>query len=155
MTVSVDWICSGESLDDGVYAVPGSLIRAADGSRARLSDTGPEQKSAGRLTATSGSRPIMESSCRSLPEGDAAWTQFELLGFVGWLQILGARVEATAVTRFVRAFSNVHGLPAQWVRNHRPRDPRKGDDGTWCASCPCTLGDAGRLLEVVAGVDSL
>jgi hypothetical protein len=37
VTVSVDWIVQWrESLDDGVYAVPGFLIRAADGSRARF-----------------------------------------------------------------------------------------------------------------------
>jgi hypothetical protein len=37
VTVSVDWIFQWrESLDDGVYAVPGFLIRAADGSRARF-----------------------------------------------------------------------------------------------------------------------
>jgi hypothetical protein len=36
VTVSVDWIFQWrESLQDGVYAVPGFLIRAADGSRAR------------------------------------------------------------------------------------------------------------------------
>jgi len=36
VTVSVDWIFQWrESLEDGVYAVPGFLIRAADGSRAR------------------------------------------------------------------------------------------------------------------------
>jgi Alginate export len=37
VTVSFDWIIQWrESLDDGVYAVPGFLIRAADGSRARF-----------------------------------------------------------------------------------------------------------------------
>jgi len=37
VTVSVDWIFQWrESLQDGVYAVPGFLIRAADGSRARF-----------------------------------------------------------------------------------------------------------------------
>jgi hypothetical protein len=37
VTVSFDWIVQWrESLDDGVYAVPGFLIRAADGSRARF-----------------------------------------------------------------------------------------------------------------------
>src|SRR6202142_929813 len=37
VTVSFDWIFQWrESLDDGVYAVPGFLIRAADGSRARF-----------------------------------------------------------------------------------------------------------------------
>jgi hypothetical protein len=37
VTVSVDWIFQWrESLEDGVYAVPGFLIRAADGSRARF-----------------------------------------------------------------------------------------------------------------------
>ena len=37
VTVSVDWIFQWrESLDDGVYAVPGFLIRAADGSRSRF-----------------------------------------------------------------------------------------------------------------------
>jgi hypothetical protein len=37
VTVSVDWIVQWrESLDDGVYAVPGFLIRAAGGSRARF-----------------------------------------------------------------------------------------------------------------------
>jgi hypothetical protein len=37
VTVSVDWIIQWrESLEDGVYAVPGFLIRAADGSRARF-----------------------------------------------------------------------------------------------------------------------
>ena len=37
VTVSFDWIFQWrESLDDGVYAVPGFLIRGADGSRARF-----------------------------------------------------------------------------------------------------------------------
>jgi hypothetical protein len=37
VTASVDWIFQWrQSLDDGVYAVPGFLIRAADGSRARF-----------------------------------------------------------------------------------------------------------------------
>ena len=37
VTASIDWIVQWrESLDDGVYAVPGFLIRAADGSRARF-----------------------------------------------------------------------------------------------------------------------
>jgi Alginate export len=37
VTTSFDWIIQWrESLDDGVYAVPGFLIRAADGSRARF-----------------------------------------------------------------------------------------------------------------------
>lgn len=37
VTASLDWIVQWrESLDDGVYAVPGFLIRAADGSRARF-----------------------------------------------------------------------------------------------------------------------
>ena len=37
ITASFDWIVQWrESLDDGVYAVPGFLIRAADGSRARF-----------------------------------------------------------------------------------------------------------------------
>ena len=37
VTASFDWIVQWrESLDDGVYAVPGFLIRAADGSRARF-----------------------------------------------------------------------------------------------------------------------
>jgi len=37
VTVSVDWIFQWrESLEDGVYAVPGFLIRPADGSRARF-----------------------------------------------------------------------------------------------------------------------
>ena len=37
VTVSVDWIFQWrESLQDGVYAVPGFLIRAADGSQARF-----------------------------------------------------------------------------------------------------------------------
>ena len=37
VTRSVDWIFQWrESLDDGVYAVPGFLISAADGSRARF-----------------------------------------------------------------------------------------------------------------------
>lgn len=37
VTASFDWIIQWrESLDDGVYAVPGFLIRAADGSRARF-----------------------------------------------------------------------------------------------------------------------
>ena len=37
VTASFDWIFQWrESLDDGVYAVPGFLIRAADGSRARF-----------------------------------------------------------------------------------------------------------------------
>src|SRR5215469_5031025 len=37
ITASFDWIIQWrESLDDGVYAVPGFLIRAADGSRARF-----------------------------------------------------------------------------------------------------------------------
>jgi hypothetical protein len=37
VAVSFDWIIQWrESLDDGVYAVPGFLIRAADGSRARF-----------------------------------------------------------------------------------------------------------------------
>lgn len=37
VTVSFDWIFQWrESLEDGVYAVPGFLIRAADGSRARF-----------------------------------------------------------------------------------------------------------------------
>jgi hypothetical protein len=37
LTASFDWIVQWrESLDDGVYAVPGFLIRAADGSRARF-----------------------------------------------------------------------------------------------------------------------
>lgn len=37
VTESFDWIVQWrESLDDGVYAVPGFLIRAADGSRARF-----------------------------------------------------------------------------------------------------------------------
>jgi hypothetical protein len=37
VTVSADWIFQWrESLQDGVYAVPGFLIRAADGSRARF-----------------------------------------------------------------------------------------------------------------------
>lgn len=37
VTISFDWIVQWrESLDDGVYAVPGFLIRAADGSRARF-----------------------------------------------------------------------------------------------------------------------
>ncbi len=37
LTVSVDWVFQWrESLEDGVYAVPGFLIRAADGSRARF-----------------------------------------------------------------------------------------------------------------------
>jgi hypothetical protein len=37
VTVSFDWIVQWrESLQDGVYAVPGFLIRAADGSRARF-----------------------------------------------------------------------------------------------------------------------
>ncbi len=37
VTISVDWIFQWrESLDDGVYAVPGFLIRGADGSRARF-----------------------------------------------------------------------------------------------------------------------
>jgi|SRR5437773_12112220 len=37
LTVSIDWIFQWrESVEDGVYAVPGFLIRAADGSRARF-----------------------------------------------------------------------------------------------------------------------
>jgi Alginate export len=37
VTISFDWIVQWrETLDDGVYAVPGFLIRAADGSRARF-----------------------------------------------------------------------------------------------------------------------
>ena len=37
VSVSLDWIFQWrQSLDDGVYAVPGFLIRAADGSRARF-----------------------------------------------------------------------------------------------------------------------
>jgi len=37
ITASFDWIVQWrESLEDGVYSVPGSLIRAADGSRARF-----------------------------------------------------------------------------------------------------------------------
>jgi len=37
VTASFDWIFQWrESLDDGVYAVPGFLVRAADGSRARF-----------------------------------------------------------------------------------------------------------------------
>jgi hypothetical protein len=37
VTTSFDWIVPWrESLDDGGYAVPGFLIRAADGSRARF-----------------------------------------------------------------------------------------------------------------------
>ena len=37
VSLSVDWIFQWrQSLDDGVYAVPGFLIRAADGSRARF-----------------------------------------------------------------------------------------------------------------------
>ena len=37
VSVSVDWIVQWrQSLEDGVYAVPGFLIRAADGSRARF-----------------------------------------------------------------------------------------------------------------------
>jgi Alginate export len=37
VTIFLDWIVQWrESLDDGVYAVPGSLIRAAGGSRARF-----------------------------------------------------------------------------------------------------------------------
>ena len=37
VSVSADWIVQWrESLEDGVYAVPGFLIRAADGSKARF-----------------------------------------------------------------------------------------------------------------------
>jgi len=37
VTIFLDWIVQWrQSLDDGVYAVPGSLIRAAGGSRARF-----------------------------------------------------------------------------------------------------------------------
>jgi hypothetical protein len=40
---SFDWIFQWrESLEDGVYAVPGFLIRAADGSRARFVGNRPE-----------------------------------------------------------------------------------------------------------------
>ena len=42
VTASFDWIFQWrESLEDGVYAVPGFLIRAADGSRARFVGNGP------------------------------------------------------------------------------------------------------------------
>jgi hypothetical protein len=62
VSLSFDWIFQWrQSLDDGVYAVPGFPIRAADGSRARFVGNRPAPRSDGRRIVTCGSGETTES----------------------------------------------------------------------------------------------
>jgi hypothetical protein len=43
VTVTPSWTSSGESTKDGVYGVPGNLVRPAGGSSSRLSAASPRR----------------------------------------------------------------------------------------------------------------
>jgi Alginate export len=63
VSIFADWIFQWrESLEDGVYAIPGFLITVADGSRARFVGDRPAQKFNGRQIAICGFRPTTGSS---------------------------------------------------------------------------------------------
>ena len=90
VSVSVDWIVQWrQSLEDGVYAVPGFLIRAADGSRGTIRRTqarhGDPMAGESSPLVSGGLRNLL---CGQFPEGDATWAQPQLLGFVDRLQVL-------------------------------------------------------------------
>jgi hypothetical protein len=67
VTVSLDWIFQWrESLQDGVYAVPGFVIRAAEtGVEPDSSHPGPAQRFAGKQIVAFGFRPTRESFMRA------------------------------------------------------------------------------------------
>lgn len=78
-----------QSLLDGVYSVPASLIRAARASTARFVG----QRPGAEVAMASGSSHLAASQlrnllCRQIPQADATRSQSQLLIFVGRLQVL-------------------------------------------------------------------
>lgn len=65
VTAFFDWIVQWrESLEDGAYAVPGFLIRPADGSRARFAGHRPGAEVRWQVNPHLWFRPTTESSMR-------------------------------------------------------------------------------------------